>query len=59
LRNSLSPYIYSATLEGNQTGKPVLRAMPLVFPNDRKVESMIYQYMFGESLLVGVFSDSI
>ncbi|NEW84667.1 MAG: DUF5110 domain-containing protein [Mariniphaga sp.] len=59
LRNSLFPYIYSAALEGHETGMPILRAMPLVFPDDRKVDNMIYQYMFGESLLVGVFSDSI
>jgi alpha-glucosidase (family GH31 glycosyl hydrolase) len=38
---------------------PILRAMPLVFPDDRNADNMIYQYMFGESLLVGVFSDSI
>jgi len=36
-----------------------LRALPLVFPNDRKVDNMIYQFMFGENLLVGVFNDSI
>ena len=59
LRNSLFPYIYSAALQGSQTGMPILRAMPLVFPDDRKVDNMIYQYMFGENLLVGVFSDSI
>ncbi len=59
LRNSLFPYIYSAALEGSQTGMPILRAMPLVFPDDREVDNMIYQYMFGENLLVGVFSDSI
>lgn len=59
LRNSLFPYIYSAALEGSQTGMPILRAMPLAFPDDRKVDNMIYQYMFGENLLVGVFSDSI
>ncbi len=59
LRNSLTPYIYSAALQGSQTGMPILRAMPLVFPDDRKVDNMIYQYMFGENLLVGVFSDSI
>jgi len=59
LRYSLAPYIYSAALEGSQTGMPILRAMPLVFPNDRKLDNKIYQYMFGESLLVGVFSDSI
>lgn len=59
LRYSLAPYIYSAAIQGSQTGMPVLRALPLVFPNDRKVDNMIYQFMFGESLLVGVFNDSI
>jgi alpha-glucosidase (family GH31 glycosyl hydrolase) len=59
LRNSLFPYIYSAAIQGTLTGLPILRAMPLVFPDDRKVDNMIYQYMFGENLLVGVFSDSI
>ena len=59
LRNSLFPYIYSAATEGSQTGMPILRAMPLEFPDDRKVDNMIYQYMFGETLLVGIFSDSI
>ena len=59
LRNSLFPYIYSAAIEGSQTGMPILRAMPLEFPNDRNVDNMIYQYMFGENLLVGIFSDSI
>lgn len=59
LRNSLNPYIYSAALQGSQTGMPILRAMPLAFPDDRKVDNMIYQFIFGENLLVGVFSDSI
>ncbi len=59
LRNNLTPYIYSAALQGSQTGMPILRAMPLVFPDDRKVDNMIYQYMFGENLLVSAFSDSI
>jgi alpha-glucosidase (family GH31 glycosyl hydrolase) len=59
LRNSLFPYIYSAALQGSQTGMPVLRAMPIAFPEDRKVDNMIYQYMFGDNLLVSVFSDSI
>jgi len=59
LRNSLFPYIYSAAIQGSQTGMPILRAMPLEFPDDRYVDNMIYQYMFGENLLVSVFSDSI
>jgi alpha-glucosidase len=59
LRYSLMPYIYSAAIQGSQTGMPILRAMPLAFPDDRNVDNLIYQYMFGENLLVGVFSDSI
>lgn len=59
LRNRLFPYIYSAALQGSQTGMPILRAMPLMFPDDRTVDNMTNQYMFGEYLLVGVFSDSI
>lgn len=59
LRNSLNPYIYSAAIEGYQTGMPILRAMPLEFPDDRKVDNLIYQFMFGKNLLVGVFGDSI
>ncbi len=59
LRHNLVPYIYSAAIEGSQTGKPILRAMALEFPNDRNTDNLIYQYMFGESFLVGVSSDSI
>lgn len=59
LRNRMHPYIYSAAIEGALTGKPILRAMPLEYPKDVKVENMVYQYMFGPNLLVGVFSDSV
>jgi len=59
LRYSLMPYIYSAALEGAQTGMPIVRSMPMMFPNDRHVDDMVYQYMFGENLLVGIFSDSL
>ena len=59
LRYSLMPYIYSAALEGGQTGMPIVRSMPLMFPEDRKCDDMIYQYMFGENLLLSIFSNSI
>lgn len=59
LRYSLMPYIYSAALEGAQTGMPIVRSMPLMFPDDRKVDDMVYQYMFGEHFLLSIFSDSI
>jgi alpha-glucosidase len=32
LRYSLMPYIYSAALEGAQTGMPIVRSMPLDVP---------------------------
>ena len=59
LRYSLMPYIYSAALEGAQTGMPIVRSMPLMFPDDRNTDDMVYQYMFGENLLLSIFSDSI
>lgn len=59
LRYSLLPYIYSHALEATRDGMPIVRAMPLEFPEDRNVDDACYQYMFGKNLLVGIFSDSL
>jgi alpha-glucosidase len=59
LRYALNPYIYSAALEGAQTGMPIVRAMPLVYPDDSNTIDLAYQYMFGPNLLVGAFSNDI
>lgn len=59
LRYSLMPYIYSMALEGAQTGMPMVRSMPLLFPEDRECDDMCYQYMFGSSFLVGIFTNSV
>lgn len=59
LRYELIPYIYSAAIEGALTGMPMVRSMPLVFPDDRAVDDMTSQYMFGPSLCVGIFTDEI
>lgn len=59
LRYALLPYIYSTAIEGSQTGMPIVRAMPLEFPDDRNVDDACYQYMFGKNLLVGIFSNTI
>lgn len=58
LRYSLMPYIYSSAIQANKTGIPVCRAMPLMF-DDKECENAICEYMFGENLLVGAFSDKI
>lgn len=59
LRYELLPYIYSCAIEGTMNGMPIVRSMPLVFPDDRNVDDCCYQYMFGPSLCVGIFTDEI
>ena len=59
LRHDLIPYIYSAALNGTLTGKPIVRAMALEYPNDRNADDLTFQYMFGDYFLVGVSSDSV
>ena len=51
-RYQMIPYLQSCALEASQTGMPVMRAMPLAFPNDRVVWSFEEQYMLGPALLV-------
>lgn len=59
LRYSLAPYIYSMALEAAQNGMPIVRSMPLCFPDDRKCDDMTYQYMFGDNFCVGIFTNEI
>ncbi|WP_176706025.1 TIM-barrel domain-containing protein [Paenibacillus hemerocallicola] len=59
LRYSLIPYIYSAAHVAARTGMPILRAMPLCFPDDARTDEMQNQYMLGDSLLVAAFTDTV
>lgn len=59
LRYSLAPYIYSMALESTRNGMPIVRSMPLCFPDDRDCDDMTYQYMFGDSFCVGIFTNEI
>ena len=58
LRYHLMPYIYSTAINANMTGMPICRAMPLMF-DDAECADTVSQYMFGENMLVGTFSDTI
>jgi alpha-glucosidase (family GH31 glycosyl hydrolase) len=58
LRYRLMPYIYSTAINCNLTGMPICRAMPLMF-DDEECENTVTQYMFGDSMLVGAFSDTV
>jgi alpha-glucosidase (family GH31 glycosyl hydrolase) len=59
LRHDLIPYIYSAAINGTLTGKSIVRAMALEYPDDRNADDLTFQYMFGDYFLVGVSSDSV
>lgn len=54
-RSRLMPYIYSFAHVAAQTGVPVLRAMPLMFPDDPASDALLAQYMLGDAFLVGAF----
>jgi len=51
-RYRLIPYLEACALEAHRTGLPVMRAMPLVFPDDPASWAFDHQYMLGPSLLV-------
>ncbi|MEF3307911.1 glycoside hydrolase family 31 protein [Paenibacillus sp. GYB004] len=59
LRYRLLPYIYSAAHAAARTGMPIIRAMPLAYPNDPKSDDLLGQYMFGDSFLVAAFTDEV
>jgi alpha-D-xyloside xylohydrolase len=51
-RYRLIPYLQGCALEASQTGMPVMRAMALVFHEDRVARGFEGQYMLGPALLV-------
>ncbi|GAB4494577.1 MAG: alpha-xylosidase [Anaerolineales bacterium] len=51
-RYQLIPYLQACALEASQSGLPVMRAMPLAFPNEPLAWGFEHQYMLGPSLLV-------
>lgn len=59
LRYRLLPYIYSTAHAAIRTGMPITRPMALMFPNDPQCRSLLTQYMFGDFLLVGVFTNRV
>ena len=52
LKYSLMPYLYRQAVLTNETGVPMMRMMPLEFPEERTCVGLASQYMLGDSLLV-------
>ncbi len=57
LRYQLFPYLYSCAHEAARTGLPVLRAMPLAFPDDPNGYDKDLQFMLGPWLLAAPIYD--
>ncbi|HTP98109.1 MAG TPA: TIM-barrel domain-containing protein [Casimicrobiaceae bacterium] len=51
-RYRLIPYLESVIAQACETGMPVMRAMPLAFPNNPLVRAYESQFMCGDTLLV-------
>jgi alpha-glucosidase (family GH31 glycosyl hydrolase) len=52
IRENILNYTYNAAAIAHDTGVPIMRAMPLAFPNQPQVAAVGDQYMFGPDLLV-------
>lgn len=59
LRYRLLPYLYSMAHVAARTGMPMMRAMPLVAPDDPRSDELLLQYMLGDSFLTCAFTDAI
>ena len=59
LRYKLLPYLYSTAANAALTGYPVMRALPMVYPDDPAWDACLTQYMLGDFFLVSVFAKEI
>lgn len=57
LRYRLMPYIYTCARDAAESGKPMMRALFLDFPDDVTACGQKYEYMFGPSILVAPILD--
>ena len=52
LRYRMTPYLYSAEYEANQTGAPIMRALVYEFQNDPNVYEQNFEFLYGRDILV-------
>lgn len=51
-RENILNYTYNAAAIAHETGTPIMRSMPVAFPNEKNLAAVSDQYMFGPDLLV-------
>lgn len=59
LRYRLIPYLYSAALEGHEDDMPMMRPLPLAYPEDAAGWNCVTQYMLGPWLMVTAFDKTV
>ncbi len=59
LRYRLLPYYYSAALQAHEESVPMIRPMPLAFPEDEAGMRLSKQYMIGDALLVSAYTETV
>ncbi|MHC1740520.1 MAG: TIM-barrel domain-containing protein [Anaerolineaceae bacterium] len=52
LRMNLLPYIQYQAWQACQTGLPIMRALPIEYPDQIELRKFPFEYMFGDALLV-------
>ncbi len=57
LRYRLLPYIYTCARQVYDSGKSIMRAMAMDYPQDSRAREAYGQYMFGDSILVCPVTD--
>ena len=57
LRYRLLPYIYSVAWQAHTTGMPMMRAMPVHWPDASDSYECVHQFLLGPSLLVASFTN--
>ena len=58
-RMRLMPYLYATAWQAHSLGLPMMRAMALVAPDDRRFADLASQYFLGASLLVRPITDPL
>jgi alpha-D-xyloside xylohydrolase len=52
LRYRLLPYLYSCATHAAESGEPIMRALPLVYPDEPTFAAIDLEYLLGPDLLV-------
>jgi alpha-glucosidase (family GH31 glycosyl hydrolase) len=59
LRSRLFPYLYQYAHVAARTGMPMMRPLPLMWPDTDAYDGVTRQFMLGDALMVAAFTDEV